>query len=164
MNSRIGMIKLSKNREKYLLEQYFKTKNKKHIPASISQFGCRDSDITDEDLFFITQYVTRIDRLAIGGSFVTEEGLQYLKKLQYVEYMDLKSMPLNDDNLDCILHLKDLEYLYIKFTDVSPKGISKILESLPNLKTLISQIPENESHYIEIWQKQYPEIELVISI
>ncbi|WBV60832.1 hypothetical protein PFY12_01625 [Chryseobacterium camelliae] len=158
------MIKLSKNREKYLLEKYFNTKNNKNIPVYLSQFGCRDSDLTDEDLYFITQYVTHIDRLAIGGSFVTEEGLQCLEKLKNVEYLDLRSMPLNDDNLDCILHLENLEYLYIKFTDVTVNGISKILQSFPKLQTLLAGIPQNESHLIEIWQKQYPEIELIVSI
>ncbi|MCE3074356.1 hypothetical protein [Chryseobacterium gwangjuense] len=157
------MIKLSKNREKYLLEKYFSTKNNKNIPAYLSQFGCRDSDLTDNELFFITQYVTHIDRLAIGGSFVTEEGLQYLKKLKNVEYLDLRSMPLNDDNLDCILHLENLEYLYIKFTDVTVNGILKILQAFPKLQTLIAGIPENDNHLIEVWQKQYPEIELIVS-
>jgi hypothetical protein len=158
------MIKLSKSREKYLLEKYFKTKNKKNIPVSISQFGCRDCDTTDEELFFITQYVTEIHHLALGGTFVTENGLQYLKKLKNVEYLDLRSMGLTDDNLDCILHFENLEYLYIKFTDVTVNGISKILQAFPKLQTLIAQIPQNESYTIELWEKQYPEIELIISL
>lgn len=158
------MIKLSKSREKHLLEKYFSTKNKKNIPAYISQFGCRDSDLTDEDLFFITQYVTHIDRLAIGGSFVTENGLQYLKKLKHAEYLDLRSMPLNDNNLDCILHLDNLEYLYVKFTGVTAKGLSEILQSFPKLQTLIAEIPQSDSDIVELWQKQYPDIELAISI
>lgn len=158
------MIKLSKNREKYLLEKYFNTKSKKNVPAHLSQFGCRDGDTTDEDLFFITQYVTEIVRFAIGGSFVTESGLQYLKKLKKVEYLDLRSIPLNDDNLDCILHLENLEYLYIKFTNVTVNGISRILQAFPKLQTLIAEIPQNERHFIESWQKQYTEIELIISL
>ena len=98
------MMKISKSREKYLLEKYFGTKNKKNIPLHLSQFGCRDSDVADEDVFFITQYVTSIGHLVIGGTFVTAAGLECLKKLKEVEYLDLRSMPLRDDNLDCILH------------------------------------------------------------
>lgn len=158
------MIKLSKSREKYLLEKYFNTKNKKNIPAYLSQFGCRDGDTTNEDLFFITQYVTEIDHLALGGTFVTEHGLQYLKKLNNVKYLDLRSMRLNDDNLDCILHFKNLEYLYIKFTDVMVNGISKMLQSFSKLQTLIAEIPENESTIIKLWQQQYPKVELIISL
>lgn len=157
-------MKISKSREKYLLEKYFNSKNKKNIPVYLSQFGCRDCDTTDEDLYFVTQYVTSIDHLVLGGSFITESGLHYLKKLTSTEYLDLRSMPLNDGNLDCILHLESLEYLYIKFTGVTANGISIILKSFPNLKTLIAEIRQEESRFIELWQKQYPSVELVISL
>lgn len=110
---------LSRSREKYLLQTYFNTKNIKNIPAHISQFGVPDGDTSDETLFFITKYVTSIDRLVLRGSSVTEEGLQLLKKLKQVYYLDLGSMALHDDNLDCILHLHQLAYLYIKHTHVS---------------------------------------------
>lgn len=157
-------MKLSKSREKYLLQTYFNTKNNRNIPKHLSQFGCRDCDTTDEDLFFITKYVTSIDRISLGGSFVTKDGLEYLKKLENASYLDLRSVPLNDDNLDCILHLENLEYLYIKFTNVSAKGISTILKSFPKLETLIATINSQESDWIEIWQKEYPDLELIISI
>lgn len=157
------MIKLSKSREKYLLETYFNTRNPKDVPNHLSQFGCRDGETTDEDLFFITQYVTSIDRLALGGNLVTEQGLQYLKRLQSVSYLDLKSMPLGDDNLDCILHLQNMEYLYIKFTNVTAEGISRILNSFPSLQTLVAAVNPSEQHMISVWQKQYPHLELIIS-
>ena len=158
------MTKLSKSREKYLLEKHFKTKSAKNIPVSLTQFGCRDGETTDEDLFFVTTYVIRIDRLALGGTLVTENGLQYLKKLESVEYLDLRSMALNDNNLDCILHLRNLQYLYIKFTDVTVVGISKILDAFAGLQTLVAEIPKEAVEIIAGWQAQYPSVELVISI
>lgn len=152
------MASLSKNREKYLLEKHFRTKNKKDIPSYLSQFGCRDGDTTDEDLAFITQYVTHIDRLILGGSFVTEHGLEYLKKINTVAYLDLRSVPLHDHNLDCILHFKNLKYLYIKFTPVTASGISTMLEAFPELETLIAEISPNDSDLVERWEKQYPTV------
>jgi len=158
------MRKLSKNRENYLLEKYFGTKNKKNIPAHLGQFGSRDGETTDEELFFITQYVTSFDRLILGGSNITESGLEYLKQIKTVEHLDLRSLPLNDTNLDCILHFNTLKYHYIKFTNVSANGISILLESLPELQTLVAEITENESHFMERWKKEYPTIELRIDV
>lgn len=149
-------MKLSKNREKYLLEKYFNTKKNKNLPTHISQLGCRDCDTSDEDLFFITQYVSKIDRLSIGGSFVTKEGLEYLKKLIRVEYLDLKGVPINDDNLDCILHLKDVNYLYIKHTDISIKGIYTLLRVFSNLETLIADIDYQDEELLKLWRKEFP--------
>ncbi|VBB45008.1 hypothetical protein TRIP_D300026 [uncultured Paludibacter sp.] len=156
-------MKLSKNREKYLLEKYFQTKNTKNIPSHITQFGCRDCDTTDEDLFFITQYVTEIDRLSLGGSLVTKDGLEYLKKLTKVNYLDLAEVPLSDENLDCILHLQEVDYLYIKHTKVTSKGISQILQSFPKLETLLADIENDEESLIEFWKNKYPKCELIIS-
>ena len=146
-----------------MLEKYFQTKSAKNIPPHLSQFGCRDCDTTDEDLFFITQFVSEIDRLSLGGSLVSEDGLQYLKKLRQVKYLDLSSVPLNDNNLDCILHLTDVEYLYLKHTEISSKGIARVLQAFPNLETLIADIETSEVNMIEIWQAQYPKSELCIS-
>ena len=135
-------MKLSKARQKHLLENYFGTKNAKNIPEKLYVFGCRDCNTSDEELFFVTQYVTEIENLILGGTLVTKLGLEYLKKLKKVNYLDLKEMPVDDENLDCILHLKDMEYLYIKHTEISNKGIAKILKSFPNLKTIVADIPD----------------------
>ena len=157
-------MKLSKGKEKYLLEKYFKTKNNKNIPTHLSQFGHRSSDTTDEDLFFITQYVSEIDRLSIGESYVTIYGLEYLKRIKRVEYLDLRGMPLNDNNLDCILHFVDLEYLDIKSSNVTSIGISKILETFSKLETIRIDIPIRDKYYLESWEKKYPNCDLIINL
>ncbi|MBN7800127.1 hypothetical protein J0A67_04600 [Algoriphagus aestuariicola] len=143
---------------------YFHTDNKKKIPTYLKQFGCRDSEVTDEDVFFVTQYVSKIDRFAIGGTLVSEEGLECLKKLSAVEYLDLRGVPLTDGNLDCILHLENLEYLDIISTGVSADGISIILESFPKLDTLLARVGSQEFGLIEKWQAQYPSADLIIDI
>ena len=97
-------MKLSKSREKYLLEKYFQTKNNKNVPTYLNQFGCKDGDTSDEDLYFITQYATEIDNLVLRNSFVTEYGLEFLRKLKSVKCLDLRGLNLNDENLQCILH------------------------------------------------------------
>ena len=157
-------MKLSKSREKYLLQKHFNTKSEKNIPNFLSQFGCRDSDTSDEDLFFITQYVTAVEMVVLGGSLLTETGLRYLKNLQEVKHLDLRSLPLNKSNLQSILHFKNLEYLDVKNTQISAQEITVILENFKFLKTFRIDVPsENEADF-ELWKKQYPNCELIINL
>lgn len=130
----------------------------------MSQFGVPDGDTSDETLFFITKYVTSIDRLVLRGSSVTEEGLQLLKKLKQVYYLDLGSMALHDDNLDCILHLHQLAYLYIKHTDVTADGIYRLLKAFPALQTIIAHIKAEDETLVAAWTKEFPHCELGLSL
>ena len=157
-------MKISKSREKYLLQKYFYTKNVKNIPNFLSQFGFRDSDTSDEDLFFVTKYVSNINRLSLGGSLITKNGLEYLKKIKIVAYLDLAEVPLDDSNLDCILHLKEVNYLYIKHTNVSVNGISKILKNFTMLENLVAEINTQDKDVLEFWIKEYPNCEFNISL
>lgn len=157
-------MKLSKSREKYLLEKYFQTKNTKNIPIYLSQFGCRDGDTSDEDLYFITQYVTEIDNLVLRNSFVTEYGLEFLKKLKSVKYLDVRGRNLNDDNLDCILHFANLEDLDIKSCNVSSNGIQQILESFPKLNTIRVDIPIADERFLNSWKEKYKNCDLIINL
>lgn len=149
-------MKFSKARKKYLLENYFGTKNDKNIPKNLYVFGCRDCNTSDEELFFVSQYVTEIENLILGGTLISKQGLQYLKKIQKVTYLDLKEIPINDQDLDCILHLKNVEYLYIKHTGITINGIIEILKSFSSLKTIVADIPSAD---LETLQKQYPNCE-----
>ncbi|HYE56052.1 MAG TPA: hypothetical protein VD996_14480 [Chitinophagaceae bacterium] len=155
---------LSKSKEKHLLQVYFNTKNSKNVPSHIAQLGAPDSDITDEELHFITKYVVTIDRVFLSNSFVTEEGLLLLKKLRQVCYLDLTGLPLNDENLDCILHFDQLEYLDVNRTKISPHGIYRILQSFPKLETLIASIPSKEAHFQPSWEKEFPRCHISLSI
>lgn len=155
---------LSKSQEKHLLQTYFNTKSNKNIPAHISQFGVPDGDTTDETLYFITKYVKAIDRLVLRGSYVTEDGLQLLKKLQQVYYLDLGSMALHDGNLDCILHLTMVEYLYIKHTDITVKGIYRLLQTFTGLQTLVANIKAEDEVIVAPWYKEFPNCELTLSL
>lgn len=154
---------LSKSQEKHLLQTYFNTKNNKNIPTHIAQFGAPDSDTSDETLFFITKYVDSIDRLDLRGSFVTADGLQLLKKLKHVLFLDLGSLPLNDDNLDCILHLTMLQHLHIRHTEVSADGAELLLRSFQHLEDFGVHLNENDMLRGETWEKTYPNCEFTLS-
>lgn len=154
---------LSKSQEKHLLQIYFNTKNSKNIPTHISQFGAPDADTDDATLFFITKYVNSIDRLVLRGSFVTADGLQLLKKLEQVYFLDLGSMALNDDNLDCILHLTMLEHLHIRHTEVSVNAAEMLLQNFPHLESFGVHLNDADMPRGEAWEKTYPNCEFILS-
>lgn len=154
---------LSKSQEKHLLQTYFNTKNNKNIPSHIAQFGAPDSDTSDETLFFITKYVDSIDWLVLRGSFVTADGLELLKKLKQVYFLDLGSMPLNDANLDCILHFTMLKDLHIRHTAVSADGAEMLLKTFPHLKSFGVHITDADIPRGEQWEKTYPNCEFILS-
>ncbi|MFZ6025154.1 MAG: hypothetical protein ACOYVG_11960 [Bacteroidota bacterium] len=139
---------LSKSQEKHLLQTCFNTKSNKNIRDHISQFGVPDGDTTDETLYFITKYIKAINRLVLRNSFVTEVGLQYLKKNEQVFY----------------LHLNMVEYLYIKHTDITVKGIYRLLKNLPALQTLIANIKKEDAALTDQWVKDFPHCELSLSL
>ncbi|WP_130735039.1 hypothetical protein [Flavobacterium sp. J27] len=157
-------MRLSKSREKYFLQQYFKTKNNKGLPTSLLQFGSHDGVITDEHLYFITRYVSEINTVVLGGTTVTEQGLFYLKQIKSIHYLDLRELPLNDSNLEAILHFSMLQNLDIKNTKVSIQGIQKLLETFPKLETIRVDIPKETSTVLEIWKKRFPKCKLIINL
>lgn len=147
-----------------MLQTYFHTRSNKNIPSHLPQFGAPDGDTTDEELFFITKYVTAIDKVFLRNSFVTEEGLQLLKKLQKVNYLDLRGMPLHDGNLDCILHFESLEYLDVQYTRLSPQGIGQVLNTFRGLRTLLAQVGPEDASLPGVWEAAFPHCDLMVGI
>lgn len=154
---------LSKNQERHLLQTYFNTKNSKNVPTHISQFGVPDGETDDATLFFITKYVDSIDRLVLRGSLVTADGLQLLKKLNRVFFLDLGELPLADTNINCILHLTMLEHLHIRHTEVSVNAAEMLLKNFPHLESFGVHLNEADMPRGEAWEKTYPNCEFILS-
>lgn len=154
---------ISKSQEKHLLQSYFKTKNAKNVPTYMEQFGFPDSEIDDDTFEFITRYVTSIDRIVLRGSLITANGLQLLKKIKQVYFLDLGELALTDDNIDCILHLTMLTDLHIRHTEVSPNAVEMLLKTLPHLESFGVHLNEADMARGEAWEKAYPNCEFTLS-
>lgn len=145
------------------MQAYFSTTNVRNVPDHLQQFVASGSNDADEQLFFITNYVKSISKLILRDSGITREGLEFLKKLESVVYLDLGGAPLSDSNLDCITHFVDLEFLYLKNTGVSVEGLYRLLCTFPKLTTLIANIGEGDGKVEERWRGEFPGCELVLS-
>lgn len=156
-------MKFSKARKKYLLRKYFQGNRENNIPEVLDQLGCRDGDTTDEDLIFILQYVKEIKKLFLGGNRISREGIKALRDLQRVNYLDLGECPIDADNLDYILHLQGVEYLYVKHTGIYAHEMKRILTKFENLTNLVGEIRENELDLLDSIKIDHPNCVFEIS-
>ncbi len=93
-----------------------------------------DTQITNDDLKALENApITR--SLSIAGSQITDDGLVHLKNLKQLEYLDLKkNTRLTDAGLTHLEELKSLKQLILIGTQVTPAGVQKLQQKLPNTK------------------------------
>lgn len=92
------------------------------------------TQLTDDDLKALDN-ATLIRSLAIVGSQITDDGLAHLENLKQLEYLDLKkNKRLTDAGLVHLEGLKDLDQLILIGTQVTPAGVKKLQQKLPNTK------------------------------
>ena len=66
---------------------------------------------------------------------ITDEGLVHLKDLKMLETLDLRRNPgITDAGLVHLENLKSLKQVYLMSTGVTPAGVSKLQQKLPNTK------------------------------
>lgn len=90
--------------------------------------------ITDDDLrVFESAPTTR--GLFLLQNQITDEGLVHLKDLKMLETLDLRRNPrITDVGLVHLENLSNLKQVYLMSTGVTPAGVSKLQQKLPNTK------------------------------
>ena len=90
--------------------------------------------LTDDDLKALDNApLTR--SLYLVGSQITDDGLVHLRNLKQLETLDLKkNKRLTDAGLVHLEGLKNLDQLILIGTQVTPAGVKKLQQKLPNTK------------------------------
>ena len=93
-----------------------------------------EKGITDNDLrVFESAPTTR--GLFLFKNQITDEGLVHLKELKLLETLDLRRNPgITDAGLVHLENLSNLKQVYLMSTGVTPAGVSKLQQKLPNTK------------------------------
>jgi len=90
--------------------------------------------LTDDDLKAL-DYAPLTRSLYLVGSQITDDGLVHLKNLKQLEQLDLKkNKRLTDAGLVHLEGLKNLKMLILIGTQVTPAGVKKLQQKLPNTK------------------------------
>lgn len=150
-----------RTREKNFWRKYG-ISNPKRAPETWGRFGAPQGYVTDEDLDHLTQRVKQVEVMVLDENEVTNEGVSYLARLEYLRELNLKGLPIDDDCLPYLLKLQSLEWLHIKSTRISPAGIGKLLGGLENLRTLIVSLDQKDKFLGNNLKARYPDRELFI--
>lgn len=151
-----------RNREKNFWRRYG-ISNPKRAPETWSRFGAPQGYVTDEDLDHLTQRVKKVEVMVLDENEVTNEGVSFLGRLEYLRELNLKGLTIDDDCLPHLLKLQSLEWLHIKSTRISPTGVEKLLAGLENLKTLIYSLDSEDELWGKDLQSRFPDRELFIN-
>ena len=92
------------------------------------------TQLTNDDLKALDN-APLIRSLTIVGSQITDDGLVHLENLQQLELLDLKkNKQLTDAGLVHLEGLKNLKQLILIGTPVTPAGVKKLKQKLPDTK------------------------------
>lgn len=136
----------SKKKEKYFWEKYFGISytQANNLSPVIKRINFRDSELNDEELFFLVSKVKVIHQLDLDNTCVTDCGVQYLTKLESLKELRLKGCKdITEKCLIDLASLKELELLHLGGTLITLEH-AKTLSPLENLKQLLlsSDYPE----------------------
>jgi hypothetical protein len=84
-----------------------------------------------------------LTRLHLEKTRIGDAGLEYLKDLANLEYLNLYATQVTDAGLEHLAGLKQLKRLYVWQSGVTDEGIRKLNESLPEL-VIVGEIKMTE--------------------
>ena len=70
--------------------------------------------------------------MSLANTQITDAGLQYLKGMTQLEWLNLDSTQVSDAGLEQIKRLPKLERLVLTHTDVTDEGVKRLRETLPD--------------------------------
>lgn len=149
-------------REKRFWRDHFRISTPNKAALEIDHLNYRDTELTDEQLCFLTTRINRISRLDLDGTLVTNEGIACLIMISEIKELRLKGLAIDDKCVPRLRELKSLEILHLGSTDISCHGIAS-LTPLKNLRRLICSPPEILPEKLLEFQQAIPDCELLVN-
>ncbi|MDB5227509.1 MAG: hypothetical protein JWN78_1702 [Bacteroidota bacterium] len=128
-----------KKKEKYFWEKYFGISYNQagNLNPVVKRLNFRDSELDDEELFFLISKMKSICQLDLDNTLVTDKGIQYLTKLESIKELRLKGCKgITQKCLHDLASMKELELLHLGSTFITLED-AKTLSRLQNLKLLL---------------------------
>ncbi|MBC7418265.1 MAG: hypothetical protein H7325_08935, partial [Pedobacter sp.] len=106
------------------------------IPTHAEHLSFRSSDITDEEIGFLTGRVTSINMLDLDDAYITVETIKHLTRLEHLGELRLKGCTeLYNDCVPYLNKIKGLQLLHLVGTNITIDGLVN-MNTLTDLKKL----------------------------
>ncbi len=160
-------MKLSKEEKKYWERKWgYRQQQVLAMDTDVYRYNFRDSETSDEDLYWITTRVKSINRLDLDNTLVTDAGVQYLTRLEALTELRLKGCKgVTAAAIDDLSQLKTLELLHLIGTGIDLADIAP-LQTLSNLKLLLVSSGDSEPEIrqqMAVLKPLFPQCELNVN-
>ncbi|MFT7616919.1 MAG: hypothetical protein ACI97A_000549 [Planctomycetota bacterium] len=105
----------------------------KPIASRIARLDLGGTAVTDKDLTFLAG-MERLMHLDLHKTKVTDKGMASIQGLKELRYLNLYGTEIGDNGLPNLTLLKRLESLFLWKTKVSPDGLKRLAQMLPKAK------------------------------
>ncbi|PHR12778.1 MAG: hypothetical protein COA40_07825 [Aequorivita sp.] len=137
-------MKLSKEEKKFW-QRHFRIEKLENIPTEMSGYTAIDESNDDEFFYYLSKRVSIIPKIYLKRTWVTDEGVAHIRKLQQLKELTLRSHPnITKASIPYFNQMPHLERLNITRTQIT---LSHLCESLnnQNLKEVFLDSEENET-------------------
>jgi hypothetical protein len=110
--------------------------NDHHIEVA---FHLSSNKITDEQIAPLKDLARLVVMVNLRGTEITDAGLEQLKGLENLEYLNLYSTPITDAGLKHLEGLKKLRHVYVWQTQVTDAGVNALKAAVPEVKIIRGQ-------------------------
>lgn len=136
------------------------------LPYHMNWVKLSFSNVSDEDLEFLTSRVRSIEMLDLKDTAITAEGIKHLLNLEYLSELRLKEAAfINDECLKYLGQLRCLTLLQVNYTAITPEGL-KFLWGLTNLKELFLSFDTGEAavrEALDALHEALPSCEIIVN-
>jgi hypothetical protein len=113
----------------------------------------------DEELIQLTPLFSKVSKLSLVGSNITDDGLYHISKMVNLRHLILQQTPIAGTGLAYLTTLPHLEQLNISKTMIDDAGILHILK-MPALKKIYLNRTQVSETMIKALQKNNPALQL----
>jgi hypothetical protein len=101
--------------------------------TSIIDLSLEETKVTDDGLVAIADLrLVFLDADGVRG--ITDVGAERLGRIRSLKWLYLDDTKISDKGLDHFMQLSDLQELHVKRTEVTPRGIERLKNALPQLR------------------------------
>ena len=102
------------------------------LESKLRRVNLSRTQITDQGLARLCT-MSELEQLRLSSSRITDEGITSIGRLEHLRFLHLLDLPMTDAGLDALHSLKNLESLYLDRTKVTDDGLARLVAAMPQV-------------------------------